>query len=279
MSEPLVSFIIPYFNAGSTIQETIDSIFDQSYPHFDIWIINDGSTDPVSIEKLMDFEGNEQIHILHQENAGPSVAKNIGAKISNGELLCFVDSDNILLENYISQAILVFMNYSNIDVVYSDFEFFGEKTGVHKSNFIDPYKIFIWNSIDNCVIIKKESFFSVGGFDPYLSKLGLEDWELWINLLKNNKQFFYLEKVHFKYRVISSSRTNTVANQNLGKITNHISNKHSSYLSKIYKETYYKHKITIESIDFRLGKLILTPYRFIKYFVFRLFKKNERGNG
>ena len=56
MSSPLVSFIIPYFNAGTTIQETIDSIFNQSYPNFDIWLINDGSTDQYSIDKLKDFE-------------------------------------------------------------------------------------------------------------------------------------------------------------------------------------------------------------------------------
>ena len=55
MKTPLVSFIIPYFNAGSTIQETIDSIFNQSYTNYDIWLINDGSTDPFSIEKLKEF--------------------------------------------------------------------------------------------------------------------------------------------------------------------------------------------------------------------------------
>jgi glycosyltransferase involved in cell wall biosynthesis len=58
---PLVSFIIPYFNAGETIQETIDSIFNQSYINFDIWLINDGSTDTQSIKKLKDFVGNEKI--------------------------------------------------------------------------------------------------------------------------------------------------------------------------------------------------------------------------
>jgi len=140
MNSPLVSFIIPYFNAGTTIQETIDSIFNQSYPNFDIWLINDGSTDQFSIDKLKEFEGNDKIHMLHQENAGPSVAKNIGVQNAKGELICFVDSDNILLNNYIKEAVIAFDENLTIDVVYSDFEYFGDRLGIHKSNKIDSSK-------------------------------------------------------------------------------------------------------------------------------------------
>ncbi len=266
---PLVSFIIPYYNAGVTIQETIDSIFNQSYSHFDVWIINDGSTDQFSIDKLKEYEGNDKIHLLHQENAGPSVAKNIGVSLANGEMLCFVDSDNILLDNYVKEAINVFAINPKIDVVYSDFEYFDDRSGIHKSNKIDSSNIFIGNSIDNCVVIRKKTFLSVSGFDAYLSKLGLEDWELWINLLKNKKKFFYIEKVHFKYRVVPTSRTNVTANLNIEKITKYIANKHSDFLAQIYKEIYYKNKMTEESIDFRIGKNVLIPYRFFKSIFFK----------
>ena len=276
MSFPLVSIIIPYFNSGKTIQETIDSILNQSYENYEIWIVDDGSSDLFSISKLKEYENNEKIHLLNQENAGPSVAKNIGAEKANGEILCFVDADNIIFENYISEAVEIFSRKKEIEIVYPDFEFFGDKKGIHKSNLIDSFKIFIGNSVDNCVLIKKETFFSVGGFDSHLSRLGLEDWELWINLLKNNKHFFYLEKVHFKYRVISTSRTNTTANHNLEVIVSYISKKHSDFLSQIYKETFYKYKMTKESIDYRVGKFILSPYRFVKYLMFILLKNEDK---
>jgi glycosyltransferase involved in cell wall biosynthesis len=266
---PLVSFIIPYYNAGATIQETIDSIFNQSYSNFDIWLINDGSTDQVSIDKLKDFEGIEKIHIHHQENMGPCIAKNYGVEKALGKLICFVDSDNILLENYIKEAVNILTIKINVDVIYSDFQFFGDKKGIHKSLQIDSFKIFIGNSVDNCVLIRKEAFLSVGGFDKYLSKLGLEDWELWINLLKNNREFYYLEKVHFKYRVISTSRTNTTANLNLDKISSYIAHKHSDFLAQIYKDTYYRYKMIKESIDFRIGKNVLFPFRFFKSIFFK----------
>jgi glycosyltransferase involved in cell wall biosynthesis len=261
---PLVSFIIPYYNAGTTIQETIDSIFDQSYSNFDVWLINDGSTDQLSIDKLKEFEGNNKIHLLHQDNAGPSMAKNNGVLASNGKYLCFLDSDNIILEEYISEAIQAFQLNKEIDLVYSDFLHFGDQTDIHYSMDIDLFKILIGNPIDNCVIIKKESFLSVNGFDEYLSKLGLEDWELWINLLKNGKKFHYLKKVHFKYRVIKTSRTQTSANLKFNIISDYIYNKHSDILSKKYYELFYLQKMTIESIDYKIGKILLAPYRFLK---------------
>ena len=102
---PLVSFIIPYYNAGVTIQETIDSIFNQSYPQFDIWLINDGSTDPFSIEKLKDFEGNDKIHIIHQENAGPCVARNVAIEKTNADYILPMDADNTIIETSLYQFI------------------------------------------------------------------------------------------------------------------------------------------------------------------------------
>ena len=96
MLNPLVSFIIPYYNSGTTIQETIDSIFNQSYSNFDVWLINDGSTDQYSIDKLKDFEGNEKIHLLNQENAGPSSARNKAILISKADFFVFLDSDDLI---------------------------------------------------------------------------------------------------------------------------------------------------------------------------------------
>jgi len=110
MNSPLVSFIIPYYNAGATIQETIDSIFNQSYNNFDIWLINDGSTDPYSIEKLKDFEGNEKIHVLHQENAGPSVARNVAIAHSKADYILPLDADDLIENSSLSESLKIMKN-------------------------------------------------------------------------------------------------------------------------------------------------------------------------
>lgn len=261
---PLVSFVVPYFNAGSTIQETIDSIFNQCYENFEVLLIDDGSTDLFSVEKLKEFENNPKIKLLCQDNVGPSITKNRGVSASTGEFICFVDSDNIILQDYVKEAIESFKSNKDIDVVYSDFLNFGDRSDIHYSLEVDFFKILIGNPIDNCVIIKKESFLAVDGFDEYLSKLGLEDWELWINLLKNGKKFHYLRQVHFKYRVTKTSRTQTSANLKFNIISDYIYTKHSDYLALKYKELFYLQKMTNRSIDFKIGNSILRPFRYLK---------------
>jgi glycosyltransferase involved in cell wall biosynthesis len=155
MKTPLVSFIIPYFNSGSTIQETIDSIFNQTYPNYDIWLINDGSTDIQSIEKLKDFEGNDKIHILQQENAGPSVARNNAIKLSNAEFIIPLDADNLIVEDSVIKAVNCLVKDIDISAVYGNFHFFGEEQGLKKQDFYRKQKALIYNQIDTCAIIRK----------------------------------------------------------------------------------------------------------------------------
>lgn len=267
--QPLVSVIIPYYNSGNTIQETIDSVFNQSYPNFEIWIINDGSTDKNSIEKLKDFENNPKINILHQDNAGPSVARNNAIKKSKGKYIVFLDSDNKIRKEYIQKAIDIFSTNQNIAIVYSDYNLFGEKSGIHRSLPINSSALVLHNPIDNCVLIRQSVFRQVGGFDEFLSKKGLEDWELWIRLVSNNYRFQYIEEVLFDYRIVNDSRTQGIANKNLEEIKSYIYKKHSDFLAEQYKIIFNKNKHLQNSLEFKIGCKILIPYRFVK----RIFKK------
>lgn len=264
MNSPLVSFIIPYFNAGVTIQETIESVFNQSYANFDIWIINDGSTDPFSIEKLKDFEANEKIHILHQENAGPSVARNNAIKQSNASFFIPLDADDLIEKTTISECIQEMSTNNKIGIVYGNLHFFGDLTEVKVQQQFSLERQILWNQIAVCCLIRKRVFDDVGLYDEYLSKLGLEDWEFWIRVGVSNWEFKKIENVHFYIRVNSLSRTFEVANQNLSKIKEYVCQKHAHIWMEEYEKKYYAFKILKETPDFKIGKFIMSPYRFIK---------------
>jgi glycosyltransferase involved in cell wall biosynthesis len=261
---PLVSFIIPYYNAGATIQETIDSIFNQSYPNFDIWLINDGSSDQVSIDKLKDFEGIDKIHILHQVNAGPSVARNTAIKLTQAEYIISLDSDDKIAWDTINTCIESMKIDSNIGVTYGNLQFFGEVT---KTQIQEDFKIekqLLWNQIAVCCLIRKKVFDDVGLYDEYLSKLGLEDWEFWIRVGISNWKFKKIEDVHFYIRIVSTSRTFEVANKNLILIKDYVYQKHSNSLIKEYEKKYYEYKMVQETPDYRIGNGFMKPYRFVK---------------
>ena len=92
----LISVIIPVYNRENVIEECIDSVLAQSYPNFEIIIIDDGSTDlTVNIcEKIISKEN--RIKLIKAEHGGVSNARNIGINQSRGEFIFFLDSDDII---------------------------------------------------------------------------------------------------------------------------------------------------------------------------------------
>lgn len=98
-----VSVIVPVYNASQYIGRTLDSIIAQDFDSFEIIVIDDGSTDD-SLEMINQcLDGCEMPHkVIHQENAGVSVARNVGIEESKGDYLAFVDADDHISKNHLS---------------------------------------------------------------------------------------------------------------------------------------------------------------------------------
>ena len=96
MNEHLVSFIVPVYNAARTLQTCINSIQQQTYPFFEIILINDGSTDGSG--ELCDAYATEDFRIrtFHQRNSGPAAARNKGIHHAIGTYIQFVDADDVI---------------------------------------------------------------------------------------------------------------------------------------------------------------------------------------
>lgn len=261
---PLVSFIIPYFNAAETIQETIDSIFNQTYENFDVWIVNDGSTDPYSIEKIKDFEGNDRIQILHQENAGPSVARNKAIEMSKANFYIPLDSDDLIEKRALESAVGLIIDDCSIGAVYGNFEWFGAAQGIKKQAVFQKEKQFLMNQIAVTALIRKDMWKELGGYDIFLSKPGLEDWEFWLKASLSNWNLNHLDFSFFKVRVNQASRTFEVANKNLDLIKKYVFEKHAVDLAQAYEILWYQKKQLAETPDYRIGSYILSPYRLFK---------------
>lgn len=263
--QPLVSIIVPYFNHGNYIEECIQSILNSSYSNIEVVIINDGSTDKESISKIKLLEGKYlNVVIHHQENAGPSSARNIGMELANGEFFVFLDGDDLIEKDTITTCLNTFKNNPDITVVYGNNLHFGEKKYLRKQKELVEDSILLFNPIAVCVILKR-SFFDQGiKFDDTLSRLGLEDWELWITLVKCNFKFKYINQTLFKIRVLQNSRTTDSANQKLEEIKAYIYNKHCKFLAQKYYDLYYLQKQTLETPDYKIGNLLMRPYRWLK---------------
>lgn len=267
---PLVSIIIPYFNHGSFINETINSIKSQNYPNLEIIIIDDCSTQEEASVAVFPNDFFKIIFLKTKVNSGPSVARNIGITASKGKYILPLDGDDKLGDPFLTEAVLFLESNSNFQVVYGNGSKFGASNEfLHVPNF-EKFNFLTFNPLFVTTVIRKSALESVGYYDEYLSKLGLEDWELWLSFAELNYSFKKIEKTLLNIRVLDNSRTFQVANKNLDPILEYLYKKHWKLLLDEFKLKSSQLIDFQRSREFKLGKMILLPFRTIITF----FRKN-----
>ena len=128
MSTPhsLVSCIIPNYNYGKYVAETIQSVLSQTYANIEIIVVDDGSTDN-SLDILAKFQAD--IKIVTQRNQGVVVARNNGANQAQGAYLFFLDADDVIEPQFVEKLVQA-MQQQNTDLAYCDAQYFGQYQGV-----------------------------------------------------------------------------------------------------------------------------------------------------
>lgn len=230
---PLVSVIIPYFNIedkSKIFQTTFNSVIKQSYPNIEIVLINDGSTDgsEIIVENLISRVNDPRILLNHNKlpyNSGPSVARNKGVEVSRGDIVAFLDCDDVFMPEYLNESIFFFKANTGVDVVltfaYYYVNFYGlEKVymlncleNLNEINFEELVLYIIKNNFPipmGSGMICRKGVFSKVLFDEFLSKKTAEDVDFGYQLLLNGYRPFFQIKpliVHRSYlKHISRSR-------------------------------------------------------------------------
>src|SRR6266498_1264464 len=120
---PSISIIIPAYNVAPYIGETLGSVFAQTFTDFEVIIVNDGSQDTEEFERAIQ-PYRERICYVKQENRGASAARNAGLRAARGELIAFLDADDLWLPNYLDQQ-LRFIREFDCDLACADAMIFG----------------------------------------------------------------------------------------------------------------------------------------------------------
>lgn len=137
-----ISMIMPIYNAEKRLEKSLDSILKQTYPNFELILINDGSTDQ-SLELCQNYiQTHDSIVLKSIENSGPGAARNIGLSYATGDYLSFVDADDFLEENFLEKMVEV-ITANDFDIVSSNYYQVDQKREVAKNNYqtgiIDKY--------------------------------------------------------------------------------------------------------------------------------------------
>lgn len=224
----LLSVIVPYYNMGAYIDETIQSILASDYTDKEILIINDGSTDETSIKKLEQYKNNPSIKIISGKNKGLATTRNIGAQHAKGEFLAILDADDKIDRNYYSAAVRVLSEYRNIDFVACWTQYFGASNNVWPGFTPEPPIILYHNTVNSSsLVFKKSSFLHYGGNDEAMA-WGLEDYEYVVSILAQGGKGVVLPEILFQYRVRQDSMFRGLSKLKKLLLCQHISNKHKN---------------------------------------------------
>lgn len=208
MSE-LVSIITPVYNGENTIGEMILSVLNQSYINWELIIVNDGSTD--NTLKIVNEFYSDKIRLIDSENFGVSSARNLGITNSTGKYIVPLDADNTLEKDFLSLCINEFESDSNLKLVYTEANLFGDSIGLWNLPNYNYRTMLQYNMIDNCAVYLRDDFNRVGGYRLNMVN-GLEDWDFWIALLSNYNEN-QVKKINiplFNYRVSNLSRRSSL---------------------------------------------------------------------
>lgn len=229
MKNHLVSVVVPCFNHGGFLEESIRSVQESTWPYIEIVIVNDGSDDNSEEVAKELVNRYKNVRYLYQQNAGPSVARNNGILAATGEIILPLDADDLISPQYIEAAVKEFDKDPELKVVYCEAEKFGDKFGKWKLDDFSLEKLAYKNMIFVSALFKKTDWQKAGGFAEEMT-WGFEDWEFWISLLKTGGKVKKLPFVGFYYRIQRNSRRKSVDNSARRKTVDFINKKHSEFI-------------------------------------------------
>lgn len=207
---PVISIVLPMRNAASTIDECLRSIVEQSFPDFEVIIVDDGSQDQsVSIVKRW-CQQDQRIRLYCQGALGLVSALNRGLAFVRGQYMARMDADDIMLQTRLQWQLDYFVQHSNVDLVATQVELFADdeiKAGYQEYvrwqnacvSFSDIRdEIYVESPIAHpSIMVRRDVFEKVGG---YRQGDFPEDYELWLRMLHAGARLEKVPRVLLKWR-------------------------------------------------------------------------------
>jgi hypothetical protein len=214
--DPLVSVVIPAYNAARFIVATLDSVLAQTFKDFEIIVVNDGSPDSEELERVLE-PSRSRIIYLRQENQGVSVARNTGIRESRGKFIAPLDADDLWEPEHLAAQLEAFHADPSIDMIYADARIFGDVPEAGRtvmefnpsSGEVTLERLVARQcTVHHCVcLIRKEILLRAGLYDPAFRRA--EDIDLWLRIVLHGGRICYQKRVLGQYRRSGGSLSST----------------------------------------------------------------------
>lgn len=198
---PQITIVTAYYNGDKYIDETIQSVLNQTFPDWEWIIVDDGSTEERSMEKLKEIEKmDKRIRVVHKENSGLAATRDYGANLANqnSKYLFFLDDDDLINRTYLECAYWTLQTHEEASWAYTDVVNF-EGMEYKWIKWFNSEKEKKENLLVATALIRKEDFWAVNGYE-LREKAVNEDWNLWLKLLAKGKKPVRMNFDGFWYR-------------------------------------------------------------------------------
>ncbi len=200
---PLVSVILPVYNGEQFLAEALDSVLAQTYPQMEVLVMDDGSSDNSS------SIATQYLTIVYHKLAhqGVAAARNAGVRLSTGDILAFIDQDDLWTPDKTAEQVEYLQKHTEVDVVSCHTEFFldgiaSKPDWLREARFQKPGKNFTLGSS----LIRRSVLESVGLFDTVYKSASDHDW--FVRALDAGNQIGHMEATFLKRRLHQGNHSN-----------------------------------------------------------------------
>jgi glycosyltransferase involved in cell wall biosynthesis len=209
---PLVSVVIPSYNAARYVRAAIDSVLQQSFTDFEVLVVDDGSTDDT---RAVVSEYGHPVRYLHKPNGGVSTARNHGIAASTGRYVALLDADDTWFPPKLERQLEAMARAPGIRLSSTGYRFVDDELRPlrdarpqhFENSFEGPLLHGVVSSVST-LVAERTLFDEVGGFDPQLSQCA--DWDMWIRLGRRT-QFLPVDDILATYRQHNTNMSRSVA--------------------------------------------------------------------
>jgi len=206
---PRISVVMPVFNSDlRLLEEAVSSVENQIYDHWELCLIDDGSSAadlPPLLERLA--TSNSRIRVMRlQSNSGISVAANAAVDMANGDVLVFLDHDDLLSRDCLAELAIYYADHPDADIVYSDDDKIDPTGWRYAPQFKpdwSPTLLLSWMYVGHVFSVRAELFRSIGGFRSQFD--GCQDYDFALRAAEAARHVGHIPKVLYHWRAVEGS--------------------------------------------------------------------------
>ena len=255
--KPLVSVIVPIYNAAPYLQETLDSILASTYRPIEVVMVDDGSKDnSLSIAKSY-CEQYAECKVIEQANRGVSAARNSAIRAAKGTYILPVDADDKIADTFIQKAVDIIEENNNVRVVGCRCWMFGAVDKEWELPQFSHALLARKNMIPATALYRKSDWQHCGGYCE--QEIYREDWDFWLSMMELGGTFYKIDEVLFYYRISTGSRR-VLAKGRKKIIVDAINRRHPAYLKKYLGGPLHYNRSWSHFINFFRSEKIVGSY-------------------